>query len=346
MDRLVPGRHETPDMSEHEPRQSLGLGALFITLTMLGSAMVAGLVKWASAGFSSELIMVVRFGAGFLFFLPLLYLRPRVSLRTNQFATQAAVAVLGVLGTLVFYYSIRFIRLMDAALLLNTAALFAPILARVFDGKREPWLVWTGTLIGFIGVAFVLRPGPALLENPISAIGLLAGFFTGLRVFLTARLKGEPAKRTTFYSLLLGIGTCLVILVLAGLPIRVPAWETMLFTPREAATPDFVDSSLIVVAIGVGLISMVLPLLTAAGLRHASVGQIAPFRYTAVVFAGVIDFIFWGVIPTWPSWVGFALVFAGAVVVVRAAAKGGGPRVEVVPGSERSRSGSSQRPSA
>ena len=103
---------------------------------------------------------------------------------------------------------------------------------------------------------------------------------------------------------------------------------------------------MIVVAIGVGLISMVLPLLTAAGLRHASVGQIAPFRYTAVVFAGVIDFIFWGVIPTWPSWAGFALVFAGAVVVVRAAAKGGGPRVEVVPGSERSRPGSSQRPAA
>lgn len=324
-------------MTDQEPRPSLSLGGLYISLSMLAGALLAGLVKWASVGFSSEFIVAIRFAAGLLVFLSLLAMKPRVSLKTRQWRMQIAVAVSWVLATLVFFYSIRFIRLMDAALLLNTAALFAPIFARVFDGKREPRLVWLGTLVGFIGVVVVLRPGPALLQNPISLIGLLAGVFAGLRVYFNGRLKGEPAKRTTFYSLLGGAVVAVVVLVAAGLPIRVPDWESMLFKPRDS-TPLFVDSSLVFVVLACGIISMIQPLLTAAGLRHASVGQIAPFRYTAVVFAGAIDFVFWGVVPTWPSWLGFALVFAGASLVVQGSrkaavsfkvvAEGGGGRVE------------------
>ena len=91
----------------------------------------------------------------------------------------------------------------------------------------------------------------------------------------------------------------------------------MLFTPRDAVSPMFVDSALFTALMIFGVLSMMLPWLTAAGLSHASVGQIAPFRYSAVIFAGILDWMIWGVQPTWPSYVGFGLVVAGAVIILR-----------------------------
>ena len=108
-------------MTDHDPRPSLALGGLYISLSMLAGALLSGLVKWASVGFSSEFIVAVRFTSGLLVFAALLAMRPRVSLRTSQWQTQMAVAVSWALATLIFFYSIRFIRLMDAALLLVAA---------------------------------------------------------------------------------------------------------------------------------------------------------------------------------------------------------------------------------
>ena len=77
----------------------------------------------------------------------------------------------------------------DAAL--NTSALFSPLLAVVFAGKRERWTVWMGVLVGFFGVVAVLRPGSAMFQ-PMSLVGLLSGLLMALRVFLNSQLGDEP----------------------------------------------------------------------------------------------------------------------------------------------------------
>jgi drug/metabolite transporter (DMT)-like permease len=306
-------------MKTHNSNSSITLGAIYIVLSMLGAASLGAVVKWASGGFSSEFLASLRFLAGLLVFVSifLFFFRGRISLKTDVLKMQAAVALAWVLGVLIYYVSIRFVPLMDATLLLNTAAIFGPILARFFDGKRESMLVWVGTMIGFVGIVVVLRPGPQLFENPMSLIGILAGFFAGLRLFLNSKIKGEPSQRTTFYSLLFGTAFCLIILLAVGLPIRVPSWEAMLFTPREMVAPLLVDSSLIGVLIIFGVLSMLSPFLLAKGLSHATVGQISPFRYSGVIFAGILDWIFWSVEPTWSSYAGLALVLGGSMIILR-----------------------------
>ena len=144
-----------------------------------------------------------------------------------------------------------------------------------------------------------------LFENPISLIGILAGFFAGLRVFLLSKVKHEPSQRTTIYSLFVGSVFCLLVMAAVGFPIQVPRWEVMLFTPREILVPYFVDSSLVLAVIVLGGFSVLVNMFMAKSLRFATVGQISPFRYTAVAFAGVLDWSIWGVEPTWPSYVGF-----------------------------------------
>jgi drug/metabolite transporter (DMT)-like permease len=275
---------------EPVPQQSIACGALYTSLAMSSVAVMAAVVKWGSYGFSSELLMLVRWGAGLLVFGVYWVISGRVSLRTTRWLTQSMLGVYWTLGVFLFYVSLRTVPLMDATLLFNTAALFAPLLAFVLLGKRERWTVWLGTLIGFAGVAVVLRPGSNVFQ-PMALLSLLAGFLMAVRVYLNLQLSGGPKQRITFYSLAVGTLVCLVLLAVEGFRIAPPDWQRMLFTPREIAEPMFVDAALVVALVALGLLTMVQPLLIAWSLQYASVRETAPFRYTSVVVAALIDWL-------------------------------------------------------
>jgi drug/metabolite transporter (DMT)-like permease len=282
---------------------------------MSSVAVMAAVVKWASYGFSSELLMLVRWGSGLLVFGAYWALTGRVSLRTTKWLTQSMLGVCWTLGVFVYYVSLRTVPLMDATLLLNTSALFAPLLAFALAGKQERWTVWFGSLIGFAGVVAVLRPGSSVFQ-PMSLLALLAGFLMALRVFLNSLLGGEPKQRTTFYSLAVGTTVCLALLAAEGFRVAPPDWQRMLFTPREIAEPMFVDASLVVAVAALGLLAMVQPLLIAWSLQYASVGETAPFRYTSVVLAAGIDWLIWNHVPSGVEVLGLVLIAIGATVIL------------------------------
>ena len=296
-------------------QQSVVRGAVFTTLAMASVAVMAAVVKWASYGFSSELLMVVRWGAGLLVFGAYWALSGCVSLRTAKWRTQSMVGISWTMSVFVYYVSLRTLPLMDATLLLNTSALFSPLLAVVFAGKRERWTVWVGVLIGFVGVVAVLRPGSAVFQ-PMSLVALLSGLLMALRVFLNSQLGDEPKQRTTFYSLAVGLAVCLVLFAAEGFQVAPPDWQRMLFTPRQIAEPMFVDAALGVAVLALGLLSMAQPLLVAWSLQYASVGEVAPFRYTSVVVAAGIDWLIWNQLPSLAVVLGLVLIAIGATVIL------------------------------
>ena len=296
-------------------QQSVVRGAVYTTLAMTSVAVMAAVVKWASFGFSSELLMVVRWAAGLAVFGVYWALSGHVSLRTAKWCTQSMVGISWTMSVFVYYVSLRTIPLMDATLLLNTSALFSPLLAVIFAGKRERWTVWIGVLIGFVGVVAVLRPGSAVFQ-PMSLVALSSGVLMALRVFLNSQLGDEPKQRTTFYSLAVGLVVCLMLFAAEGYPVAPPDWQRLLFTPRQIAEPMFVDAALAVAVLTLGLLSMAQPLLVAWSLQYASVGEVAPFRYTSVVVAAGIDWLIWNQLPSWIAVIGLVLIAIGATVIL------------------------------
>lgn len=301
-------------------RQSITLGALYTTLAMTAVAVMAAVVKWASLGFSSEFLMVVRWAAGLVAFLVAYAVFSRTSLRCEQWKSQTYVAIAWTCAIFLYYVSLRSVPLMDATLLLNTAALFAPILALVFDRKREPPLVWVGSAIGFVGVLIVLKPGAGVFQ-PMALVALASGLLMALRIFVNSRLAEEPKQRTTFYSLAVGLAVCVLLLAATGFQVKRPSWEHMLFTPAEIAEPLFVDSAMIVAVAALGILSLAQPFLIAWSLQYASVGQIAPFRYTTVIVAAAIDWVVWNQPPTWSSVGGMVVICFGALLIIRSRGK-------------------------
>ena len=119
--------------------KNLMLGALYTTIASLAVVLMAAVVKWASHGFSTEFLMLVRWVAGLAIFLLIFFIsRQGAELKTLRPFTQAAVALSWTGAIFSYYLSLRYIPMLDATLLLNTASLFAPVIARVLAGTKPP----------------------------------------------------------------------------------------------------------------------------------------------------------------------------------------------------------------
>lgn len=301
--------------------KNLMLGALYTILASLAVVLMAVIVKWASHGFSTEFLMVIRWVAGLTIFL-LIYsaMHQRTSIKTGRPLMQAGAAVCWTAAIFSYYLSLRYIPMMDATLLLNTASLFAPLIARLLDGKKEGRLVWVGTGVGFLGVLVVLKPGAAIF-SPMAFVALASGFLMALRLYFNRELgKTDPKDRTTFYSLSVGLILCLVVWAVTG--VQIGNWYGHLFSPVEELHPWMIDGVLWASVIALGLLSMLQAYFSAFGLQYASVGRVAPFRYSAVIFAAILDWALWGQAPSAAAVVGLGLIVLSGVVVLNAKESG------------------------
>lgn len=276
---------------------------------------MAAIVKWGSHAFSTEFLLTVRFGAGLLAFLALiLFHRRPLPYRTAYLGRCCLIAVSWLGAIFCCYLSLRFIPLTDAVLLLNTGPLWAPLMNRIFLKKTEPASVWLGIALGFAGVVVVLQPGANILQFP-ALVGLMAGLFLAVRLVVNSSIAGKESKDViSFYSLAVGWLVCLVILALTGM--HVANWEPHLFPPRDCFHPWIVFSGVILAVTALGILSMLQPWFTTAAYEYASVGEAGPFRYFGVIFAGFLDWLFWGQIPDLHSVLGFLLIAAGGVWVL------------------------------
>ena len=293
----------------------LAEGGLFSALAAIAGASMAAIVKWGSHGFSTELLVAVRFGAGLLFFVVISLMRRQAFLyRASHPIRCSLVAASWVGGIFCCYFAIRFITLTDAVLLVNTTPIFAPLLNWLFLKKTEPPSVWVGIGLGIVGVVFVLRPGANVLQVH-ALIGLMSGLLFATRMVINASLsKTESKEVITFYSLGVGLLICLGILALTGL--HLGNWEPHLFPPQDWLRPWIVYPWVLLAVAAMGVLCMLQAWFTSAAYEHASVGEAGPFRYVGVVFAALLDWLCWGQVPDLYSVLGFVFITAGGIWVI------------------------------
>jgi drug/metabolite transporter (DMT)-like permease len=296
-------------------RSELALGGLYSALAAIAVASMAAIIKWGSHAFSTEFLVVIRFGTGLLAFVVVSLVR-RYSFfyRASHPILCSLLAASWLGGIFCCYLAIRFIPLTDAVLLVYTAPLFAPLLNQLFLKKSESSSVWLGICIGFVGVIFVLRPGADILQVH-ALIGLMSGLLFAIRMVINSSLTGrESTEVITFYSLAVGSLICIAVLALTGL--HVANWEQHLFPPRDWLHPWIEYPWVLLAVVALGVLCMLQPWFTSAAYEHASVGEAGPFRYVGVVFAGLLDWLCWGQVPDLASILGFLFITAGGVWVI------------------------------
>jgi len=231
-----------------------------------------------------------------IMFIPMAIMSKHNIFRTQRFSLHFLRAITGLLSFSCLFISIKYIPLLDATLLVNSAPLFLPIIAILWTKEHVTRLMWTSLILGFIGVFFIINPSGDLLQNYMVFIALLGGLFAAIAFQSVRNLKTTDS--------------------VAGIIIYYFLISTIFTIPMYIAQYKKVNLEEMELLIGIGIFFGLGQLFLAQAYKYASPTLLGPFNYSVVVFAGLIQWWVWHIIPTNWGFFGIALIiFAGMLTL-------------------------------
>lgn len=278
-------------------RQRIVLGAALVAAAGLMFALAGVAIKMAGASLGSVDILFWRNVLSLAILLPWIVRRWPGALQPVHGGLMAMRGVAVVASLLCYYYAVQVLPLAEAVLLNFSSAIFVPLLGFLLFRFGLDRRVLIAVLVGFAGVALILKPGTDLFQ-PAALIGLASGMLGGLAAVAVWRMPEEESPvRIAVWFALIGI------VITSG-----PMLMDPVLPPAEAWPP----------LIALGLFSTAAHILFARGCLVAPADRVSPLDYTAVFFAAGLGWLIWGEGVDWFVAAGTALVVAGGVIAIRA----------------------------
>jgi drug/metabolite transporter (DMT)-like permease len=226
------------------------------------------------------------------------------SLRTKRPLGHLMRSCVGICAMSCSFYALTRLPLAHASALAFTAPLWTTLLGILFLGERVRWRRALALVAGFIGVIVMLNPDRAqalaMLSGTHQALGSLAALagaaLAAFAMIAVRRLSGtEPSSTIVFYFMLTGVMASGAWLLQGGF-----------------IMPDLHDAALLIL---LGLMGGFAQILLTMGYRGAPVAVIAPFDYTAMIWAAGYGFILWDEVPDLRIAIGAAIVIGSGVYI-------------------------------
>ena len=284
---------------------NLKKATIYTLSAALSFSIMALFVKRASPYTNNNMVIFFRFSISFLYILILVIIKnlkkhKKLSLRTKNFGLHFIRSIASLFGMLFFYFSLKFISLVDGTLLVMTATLFVPILGFIFFRHKTDIKHWLAITVGFIGVALVLKPGHTLF-NPKALYALAAGFSGAVAILLIReQVKKDDPYVCMFYYFLIAF-------VISG-AISVFHWDT----------PD-IKTFLYLVC--VGIFGTLYQEFLIRGSHFGPAKVISSLMYLSIIFSAFWGWMFFKEFPDYITIIGIILVFLGGILTVQFAKK-------------------------
>jgi drug/metabolite transporter (DMT)-like permease len=296
----------TPQPVRHDIRR----GATLILCSTFMFSVMAVIVKLLG---SDMPFMEMVFCRSF-FALPLVFAMARrrhATLRTRRFPGHLARAGTGLAATACMIFSATVLPLGEQQALTYGTPIFVTLLAYPFLGERPGPHRWAAVGIGFLGI-LVIALGPAVLGTArpaplgVAAWAVVAGY-------VAASLHGMFAASTTLLVRQLSATEASTTIVL---------WQSILMTALSALALPFVwvtpTWGQLALLVGIGVVGGIGQLCSTEAFASAQVSSLGPYTYTALVWAALFGWLFWGDVPGPTMALGAALiVFAGLYILHR-----------------------------
>jgi drug/metabolite transporter (DMT)-like permease len=266
-------------------------GAAWLVLGSVTFAMQAVAVK--SLGQRLDVVQIGFFRClfGLIAVVPFLYGTNSYFLRGKAWL-HVVRAFVGVAGMLCSYYAVTHLPLATATAISFTKPLFLIILAVLFLGETVHWPRWTATVVGFIGVLIVARPGSEIFD-PAMLVALAGSFFIADVAILVKKLSQNDRNATIMFYF--GSITTVVAAIPAYFVWQMPVdteWLLLAFVGVSAATAQYC---------------------TLRALRVGEASAVMPFDYTRLLFAGLFGYAFFAETPDGWTLVGIAVLVASTL---------------------------------
>lgn len=204
---------------------------------------------------------------------------------------------LGVAAMLLFFTGIHYLPLADATAIGFSGAIFMTVFSAIFLREKVEWQRWTAIALGFVGALVVARPGSETFHWAGLLLLLCAFLYAGMMTMTRFLARSESNATMVFYHS--------VISTLVGAVVLPFIW----------VTPGWGELMLMV---GMGVLATAGHMIFAQAFREAPVSVLAPFEYTALLWASLLGFFVWGDVPGINVWAGSViLIVAGLYILYR-----------------------------
>ncbi len=285
-------------------------GALFVSGASVAIAIIGALVKTVSDDISLEMIVFFRSILTFVFLLPVIF-RPHTptSIRTSCFRFHLLRSLTGLAGLYCFFFILSRLPLAVAVLLNFISPIFTPLIAYFWLKEPVPVPVRAAIVIGFLGVALILKPGSELFE-PIAFLGIISAALVATAMVTIRRMSPEePPQRIVFYFSLI---SALISTVPLLWTFQLPSGQTL--------------GMLVLISIS----AVAGQLMLTKGYSLAPAARVGPFNYASVIYSTIIGWFFWDEALDWLTGLGAVLICLAGILATRQTKSQPGP---VTPGS-------------
>ncbi len=272
------------------------IGIAWFQVAILCFAVMDSTIKYLTADFGTWQIMFFR---GFFSLIPIAVLTARsgglATLRSRRLPSHVARALVGVAAAFCFFYAYAIMPLADAYAIGFAGPLFMTALSVPVLKEKVGWRRWLAVLVGFTGVIVMLRPGQGMLTLTALVPLAAAAFYALTMLYVRVLARTESNAAITFYFVI----TMSAVAAIA----MIPEWRT----------PQGWQWLLLVM---VGVIGGVAQIAFTQAFRLTSPSLLAPFEYTAMIWAVLFGYILFGDIPDKAIWIGGAIVVAAGLYII------------------------------
>jgi drug/metabolite transporter (DMT)-like permease len=272
------------------------IGITWFQVAILCFAVMDAAIKYLTADFGTWQIMFFR---GFFSLVPIAVLVARSggvgTLRSRRPLSHVGRALVGIVAAFCFFYAYSLMPLADAYAIGFAGPLFMTALSVPVLGEKVGWRRWLAVLVGFTGVLVMLRPGQGVLSLEALVPLAAAAFYALTMLYVRILARTESNAAITFYFVV----TMSAVAAIA----MIPEWRT----PQGWQWP---------LLIMVGVIGGVAQIAFTQAFRLTSPSLLAPFEYTAMIWAVLFGFVLFGDIPDKAIWIGGGIVVAAGLYII------------------------------
>lgn len=219
------------------------------------------------------------------------------ALRSYRPAAHLLRGVLWLIAAGLFFTSLKYLEIAEATALVFMAPVFITAISALFLKETVGWRRWLAVLAGFAGVLIIVRPGAGTFQNA-SLLPIVVAFFYAV-LMISARWVDPRESVWTLMLYLVGAGALLSALVAPFVWVEIRTVDIWLF-------------------IGIAIFGTAGITLITQAFRFAPSATLAPFEYSALLWATLLGWLVWQEIPDLLTYIGAAfIILSGCYIVFR-----------------------------
>lgn len=270
------------------------LGILLFLLGILCMAVMDAAAKWLAVSYVAIQLVFFNSIFGTIPLAVILSKEGMGSLKTKNWYLLAARGFITV-GTMFFFFTaLKYLPLAEVTIIFLVAPLLTVLLSCILLGEKVHRVQIACIAVGLAGAVLIVRPG-ALAFQLTMLLPLGAALCAALGLVASKVLvRSETSSALVAYELLVLFGV------------------SALLVPEYWVTPDVSD--LPVMAL-MGIMGALSVYYRTRACSHTSLGILAPFEYTGMIWAIIFGFMIWAELPDIWGWTGAALIAGSGTIL-------------------------------